>query len=60
MSDWGWVAFGYFTVYGTLIAYVLWNIYQRQALRRAAADPLGERSLAGADITAPQLEPLEE
>lgn len=60
MSDWGWVAFGYIVVYSTLIGYVAWNVYQLATLSRQAALPTEDKPLAGADITAPQLDQLEE
>jgi hypothetical protein len=55
VSDWGWVAFGYTVVYLTLFAYVGWSIYQYRVLSQKALEPAGDKPLAGADITAPQL-----
>ena len=34
MSEWGWVAFGYSVVYGTMAAYVTWTTLRLRRARR--------------------------
>lgn len=34
MGDWGWVAFGYATVYGVIVGYAAWLGYRLRRVRR--------------------------